>query len=107
MQKDVVTVVIEVRAQPGLGELLRAELSALARVVVAQEPDCLGIEMLQGEDDDTRVLLYERWTSRAAYTGPHTRTPHMLAFMQKAPAFAAGAPTITFWRTTENLSSQR
>jgi quinol monooxygenase YgiN len=103
MQDGVVTVVIECRAQPGRGTVLRKELAALAHTVVATEPDCLGIEMLQGEDDDTRILMYERWTSREAYTGPHMQTPHITAFFDRAPDFSAGPPTITFWRSVENI----
>lgn len=105
--QDAVTVVIECRAQPGRGTVLRDELGALARTVVATERDCLGIEMLQGDGDDTRILMYERWTSREAYSGPHTQTPHIKAFFERSAACAAGPPTITFWRSLENMVPSR
>ncbi len=105
--EDAVTVAIECRAQPGKGAVLRDELAVLARTVVANEPDCLGIEMLQDEDDDARILMYERWTSRHAYTGPHTQTPYFKAFVSRSPAFAAGPPAVIFWRSLENIVPAR
>jgi quinol monooxygenase YgiN len=63
---------------------------------VESEPDCGGIEILRDVDDGTRFILYERWSSREAYTGPHMRTPHLLAFIAQAPKFIAGPPTINF-----------
>lgn len=105
--RDAVTVIIDCRAQPGRGAVLRDELAALARTVVAKEPDCLGIEMLQDDDDDTRILMYERWTTREAYLGPHRETPYFKAFIDRSAAFAAGPPAITFWRSLENLVPSR
>jgi quinol monooxygenase YgiN len=92
-----VTVVILYRAQPGKGAAARAALAPLIRTVLAREPDCLGITMLQDAADETRFLLYERWTSQAAYTGPHMQTPHIQTFIQGAAATFAGPPDITFW----------
>jgi quinol monooxygenase YgiN len=76
MKSGTVTVVIHYQAQPGQGSKARHELSALVETVVGSEPDCLGIQLLVDEDDDTRFLLYERWTGRAAYTGSHMQTGH-------------------------------
>jgi quinol monooxygenase YgiN len=92
-----VTVVIAYRAQPGKGAQAKAALAPLIQTVLAREPDCLGITTLQDAADDTRFLLYERWTSQAAYTGPHMQTPHIQAFIQGAAAIFAGPPDITFW----------
>jgi quinol monooxygenase YgiN len=71
-------------------------LATLVGTVVQNEPDCSGIEILRDIDDGTRFVLYERWSSRDAYTGPHMRTPHILAFITKAGDFMAGPPTISF-----------
>jgi len=92
-----VTVVITYHAQPDKGSAARAALAPLIRTVLATEPDCLGITMLQGAADETRFLLYERWTSEAAYTGPHMQTPHIQAFIQGAAGIFAGPPDISFW----------
>ncbi len=97
MSTTPVTVVITYRAQPGKGAAARAALAPLIKTVLAEEPDCLGITTLQDAADDTRFLLYERWTSQAAYTGPHMQTPHIRAFIQGAAAIFAGPPDISFW----------
>jgi quinol monooxygenase YgiN len=98
MVENEIVVVIGYQAQPGQGAMTRHELERLIDEVVTTENDCLGITMLQDPDQDTRFLLYERWTSREAYVGPHMQTPHLKAFIQKAPAFLAGQPAITFWK---------
>ena len=103
MSQSNVLVVIQFQAQPGRGGVLRRELASLIRTVVEQERECVAIRMHQDLDDDTRILLYEEWTSRVAYTGPHMQTPHILAFMEKAPTFVAGPPAITFWTLTDEL----
>jgi len=93
-----VTVVIAYHAQPGQGPAARAALASVIAVVVAKEPDCLGIRMLENTDDDTRFLPYETWTSQAAYVGPHLQTPHIQAFIASAGALFAGPPDISFWQ---------
>jgi len=92
-----VTVVINYRAQPGKAAAAGKALADLIALVVAREPDCLGITTLQNANDDSQFLLYERWTSQAAYTGPHMQTPHIQAFIQGAAALFAGPPDISFW----------
>ena len=96
MPGDGVVVLIEYRALPGRENVAQRELSALVATVVEKEPDCGGIEVLRDKDDPTRLVLYERWSSREAYTGPHMRTPHILEFISKAGEFVAGPPSISF-----------
>lgn len=103
VQADPVTVVITYQAQVGQDTVALRELTTLIATVVANEPACMGIRLHQDADDDTRFLLYERWTDRDAYTGPHMRTPHLQAFIEKAPAFLAGPPDITFWEVIEDV----
>lgn len=93
-----VTVVIAYRAQPGKGSAARTALADLIALVVAREPSCLGITLLQDPADATRFLLYELWTDQAAYTGPHMQTPHIQAFIQGAGALFLGPPEISFWQ---------
>ena len=98
MPNDVVVVVIACQAQPGKSDLVRREFGLLIRSVLASEPACLGIWFHQNLDDDTKFLVYERWTDKTAYVGPHMQTAHMQAFVQKAATLFAATPTITFWR---------
>lgn len=101
MPGDGVIVLIHYRALTGRETVAQRELAALVATVVSSEPDCAGIEILRDMDDGTRFVLYERWSSRDAYTGPHMRTPHILEFISKAPDFMAGPPTITFFDPAE------
>ena len=98
MPSTQVMVLIAYRAQPGKGPDARAALAGIVATVLAKEPDCLGIELLEHTGDDTRFLLYESWTSQAAYVGPHMQTPHIKAFIEAAAGHFAGPPDISFWR---------
>jgi quinol monooxygenase YgiN len=103
---DGVVVIITFQAKPGQSEVARLELTALIEQVVAREPDCLGIQFHQDVDDETRILLHERWTSRAAYTGPHLQTPYLTAFMERSKGFMTGPPAITFWRMVDEFPTR-
>lgn len=107
MSPSTITVVIEYRALPDKAGQAFSELESLIRTVVAREPDCHGIQLLQESDDPTRALLYEVWTSREAYLGPHLQTPHLLAFKAKASSLFAGPPKIQFWNLRADLPSPR
>jgi len=93
-----ITVLVDYRALPGREDLARRELAALAATVLAAEPACLGITVLRDDGDAARLLLLERWTDRETYLGPHMRTPHLLAFIDRAAGVFAGPPTITVCR---------
>jgi len=97
MSKEAVIVLIEYRARPGQEEAARSALTALVATVVAREPDCHGITMLDHADDPARILLYERWTDRQTYLGPHMKTPHLVEFIGRAGELFTGPPEITFW----------
>ena len=91
------TVLITYRARMDQIEAARRELAALVATVLAKEPDCGGITMLQDVDDPTRFTLVEQWPSREIFLGPHMQQPHIQAFIQSAGAFLAGPPDISFW----------
>ena len=97
MQPPHVNVLIEYRAQSDHLAKAVSELDALVAKVVASEPDCFGIRLLQDPDDPAHVLLVEEWSSREAYLGPHFQTPHLKAFIERAPALFSGPPEIRFW----------
>jgi len=94
-------VIIKYQSQPGKEAAARAALENIAAQVLAGEPDCLGIEILEEVGAPGCFLLHERWTSQDAYTGPHFQTPHLKAFIAQAPAAFAGPPDITFWRMVQ------
>ena len=96
------TVVIEYRAQAGKGALAHAMLADLIATVVAEEKDCLGITLLEDAEDDTHFMLYEQWTSKEAYTGPHMETQHILAFIERASSLFQGPPKRAFYVQLEH-----
>jgi quinol monooxygenase YgiN len=102
-----VTVVIDYRARPGNADACRRELTALVAIVVEREPDCHGIELLVDVDDPHRILLVERWSSRAAYFGPHLETPYLNDFRERAAGFVAGPPEIRCWASCDSFAPAR
>ena len=97
MSRRPVTVLIVYRAQPERADAGLRVLADLVGTVVAEEPACLGITVHQDASDPTRILLLEEWRDEASYVGPHMQTPHIRAFVEKAPEFFAGPPEISFW----------
>ena len=100
-----VVVVIEYRSQPHAAALALEDLSKLITTVVATEPACRGIRLLQDPEDPSRFLLWEDWTDKAEYTGPHMKTPHLLSFIQRSGSIFVGPPTINYWHTRTEKSS--
>ncbi len=92
-----ITVLIVYQARPGKAEEGLDSLASLVATVVAEEPACLGITIHQDASDAARVLLLEEWVDKASYVGPHMLTPHIRAFIEKAPELFAGPPDISFW----------
>lgn len=98
MESEYTIVLVRHRLLADCADRARRELEQLVDIVVREEPDCLGIEMMQNVDDATRVTLVEKWTSREAYEGPHMQTEHIQSFIGRASDLLAGPPDISFWR---------
>ena len=97
MTQAPITVLIVYQAQPGKADAGLRALADLVATVVAQEPECAGITVLKDVSDPARILLHEEWTDKASYVGPHMQTPHIRAFIERAPELFAGPPDISFW----------
>lgn len=102
-----VIVAITYQALPGQVEAAVAALTDLIRIVVAEEPDCASIRLYQDPGEPARIFLYEEWTSREAYLGPHLETPHLLAFKERAGALFVGPPERGFWRLAAEFPEER
>lgn len=98
-----VAVIINYNAKPGMADAAAEQLSELIATVVAEESDCLSIDLHRDPKVPERMLLYERWTSEAAYFGDHMNTPHILEFRRTAGEFFAGAAEIRVWQTLVEL----
>ena len=92
-----VVVLIRYRTQEGKEYEAARELAALIGTVTATEPACLGITMLRADGDASQILLHESWVDKESYQGPHMQTPHIRAFIERAPDFFTGPPEISFW----------
>jgi len=92
-----VTVLIVYQAQPGKAEAGLSAIAALVATVVEEESACLRISVHQDVSDPSRILLNEEWKDKTSYVGPHMETPHIRAFIEKAPGLFAGPPDISFW----------
>jgi quinol monooxygenase YgiN len=90
-------VVVSYRLLPGTVDVARREIAALVATVLATEPDCRGIDLLQDLNDPTRFTLIERWPDQGTFLGLHMQQPHIQSFIQRAGAFLAGPPEISFW----------
>lgn len=92
-----ILVLVRYTALPGTSDAASQAISALVAEVLATEPQCGGITILQDASDPSRFLLIERWPSREMFLGPHMQQPHIQSFIQSAGTFLAGPPDISFW----------
>ena len=100
MQSEEVTVLIYLQLLPECTEQGKTDLLELAQEVRKREPDCRAIEMAQDVDDPTKITMIEKWSSREAYKGPHMRSQHMQAFMEKSSGYFVGPPNISYCHGT-------
>jgi quinol monooxygenase YgiN len=101
------TVAITYQAQPDQIDNAVRAITELIAIVVKTEPDCFGIQLYQDEADPARIFLFEEWTSREAYLGPHLQTPHLLAFKASSGPLFVGPPERSFWRLEAQFAADR
>ena len=76
-------VLAEFRVKAGMAEQFLANMRAHA-IASRAEPDCQLFEVAQDPADPTHIVLYERYTNRAAYNA-HRATPHYQRFRTWGP----------------------
>lgn len=91
-----IVVVVRYVAQPAKAVAALASVRELVATVLATEPACAGIEILQDLDKPELITLIERWPDRGIFLGPHMQQPHIQAFIQSASDYLAGPPDISF-----------
>ena len=101
-----VVVLVSYRSLPEHAHTARREIGKLIASVLAIEPDCSGITMLQDASEPTRFTLVEHWPSQELYLGPHMQQPHIQSFIQDAGTFLAGPPDISFWHPVGGVKRQ-
>jgi len=101
MRRNKVTVLAQLRLHPNFVEEGKRDLLRFANTVVRKEKDCSGIEIVQDFDEPTQITMIEKWSSRAAYQGPHLQTPHMKAFVEESGKYFDGPARISIGQGTE------
>jgi quinol monooxygenase YgiN len=93
-----VTVVVNIKAKPGLDMQAReALLNAVAPT--RAEAGCLGYDLHQSASDPTEFLFYENWADEDAFKAHAGSTAeHRLALRQQLGELVDGAPRLTIWR---------
>ena len=91
-------VAIKCQAKEGMGQTALEAFKQLIATVKQLESDCLNITLHSNDDDPDQLMLYEIWSSREAYQGPHMQTPHLQAFIADSMAFLTGPPDISYWK---------
>lgn len=71
-----IAVMVSYRVQPGHVPVALSAIASLVSTVLATEPACKGIEMLQDASDQTRVTLLERWPSEHEFGTAHAAAAH-------------------------------
>ena len=92
-----IVVMVRYIAQPGKASDAMTSVRDLVAIVLASEPACSGIEILQDLDQPELITLIERWPDRSTFLGPHMQQPHIQSFIQSAGTFLAGPPDISFY----------
>ncbi len=80
-KRDLLTVVVSMRAAEGKTEELRAALEALIEPT-RQEEGCVDYDLHQGFDDPRVFIYYENWLS-SEHHDAHFAAPHQAGILRK------------------------
>ena len=83
-----IALVVEIRLHSGEREAFLARLREHRANVLANEPGCLGFEILLVEDDGDALVLYERYGDEAALEA-HDAAPYFQAYRKNTAAMIA------------------
>jgi len=82
------TVIAQMRAQPGKEDELREALEALIEPT-SRDEGCINYDLHQGVDDPAVFFFYENWTSRETHA-QHMQAPHLAAFAARTAGWLDG-----------------
>ncbi|MDN5749601.1 MAG: antibiotic biosynthesis monooxygenase [Pseudonocardia sp.] len=86
--RELLSVVATMRAQPGKEQELRELLESLISPTRAEEA-CVTYALHQGAQDPAVFIFYENWASQAALDA-HLGTPHLQAALRRSPELLDG-----------------
>jgi autoinducer 2-degrading protein len=83
-----IALVVEVRLHPGRRDAFLARLRQHREKVLANEPGCLGFDILLVEDDADALVLYELYRDDDALAA-HDAAPYFQAYREDTAAMIA------------------
>jgi len=94
-----VTVVVRLKAKPGMETRVRQELHNLLKPTRA-ERGCINFDMHQDPNDPSVFLFHENWVSEEDLKR-HFQTPHIKRWIEEAKALLAEPMELTRWRKVD------
>jgi len=94
-----VTVVVRLKAKPGMEARVRQELFSLLAPTRA-ERGCINFDMHQAPNDRSLFLVYENWVSEEDLKR-HFETPHITRWIQEAKGLLAEPMELTRWHKVD------
>ncbi|AXT27492.1 antibiotic biosynthesis monooxygenase [Ruegeria sp. AD91A] len=73
------TIVANIKANPGKIDLVKAELTKLIDIT-RSEKGCINYDLHQDNDNPAHFVFYENWESRELWQ-THMGAPHLAAYM--------------------------
>ncbi len=95
MTTENLTVLAKIRAKAGKEKDLHRALTALLEPTRAEQ-GCIRYDLHISKDDSALFFFYEIWKSRTVLD-EHLNTPHLQAFLAKAPELLAEDLDLSFW----------
>ena len=90
-----VTVFLELNAQPAQADALKALFKEILPDTRAYD-GCIGVEVVDNQDDKANIVLVESWESRGQYE-KYLGWRQETGFVDKLGGFLAGPPSIRYF----------
>jgi len=90
-----VTVLLELTSQPDKSKDLKALLKKIL-VDTRTHDGCIGVDVVDNQDDRANILLIERWQSRAHYE-QYLGWRQQTGFVDELGEYLANPPSIRFF----------
>jgi quinol monooxygenase YgiN len=95
MNAKTLTVIAQVKAQPGKESLVRQELLSLV-APSRKDAGCINYDLHQAKDNPALFLFHEKWASKAQLDA-HLAKPDLQAVLGRVGQMVAEPPQITLW----------
>ena len=95
MNAEPVTVIAQLKAQPGREAEVRKELLSLI-VPSRKDAGCINYDLHQAADNPALFMFHENWASKA-HLDRHLQKPELQAVLARVGKLVAEAPQITLW----------